>query len=182
MKALVPVLTRAGLRAVFNADRDGLQAKISHIAFGDSAYTPTGEEEALGNECARVPIAGGSWVGDFTIHMIALLDGDADFWIRECAIVLSDGTLLAIYSDPATPLGYKKDGVSSVMAFDLTLTQLPQSAVTVQAGNVDMTLFFAVEFAQLATGIIDNQRRHLAQADEIDELRRRIASLEYRTV
>lgn len=177
MKALVPVLTRAGMRAVFNASRDGLQAKVSHIAFGDSAYTPTGEETALGNERVRVPIAGGSWVGDFTIHMTALLDAGADFWIRECGIILSDGTLLAVYSNPTTPLAYKTDGVPIVMAFDLTMSQLPKSAVTVQAGNVDLTLFFAVEFARLATADIDTMTRVEQRADEIAELRRQIAAI-----
>lgn len=177
MKALVPVLTRAGMRAVFNASRDGLQAKVSHIAFGDSAYTPTGEETALGNERVRVSIAGGSWVGDFTIHMTALLDTGAGFWVRECGIILSDGTLLAVYSDPTTPLAYKTDGVPIVMAFDLTLSQIPKSAITVQAGNVDLTLFFGPEFARLAAADIDTMRHVQSQADEIAELHRQIAGI-----
>lgn len=182
MKALVPVITAAGRSAVLAASNDGLQATITHLAFGSGAYDPAGDETALENEIVRVPIAGGSRVGDFTIHMTGLLDGTEEFWVRECGLILSDGTLLAVYSDPTTPLAYKTDGVPIVMAFDLTMAALPADAVTVVAGDVTMSIFFAVEFAQLATGIIDNQRRHIAQADEIDELRRRIASLEYRTV
>lgn len=153
MIALKPVLTRAGMRAVFNADRDGLKATISHIAFGDTAYAPTGEETALKNERVRVPIAGGSWVGDYTIHMTALLDAGPSFWVRECGIVLDNGTLLAVWSDTATPLAYKTAGVPIVTAFDLTLEQLPPSSLTVQAGNVDLTLFFGSEFAAFATAI-----------------------------
>ncbi|MCM2291104.1 phage tail protein [Allorhizobium sp. BGMRC 0089] len=180
MKALVPVLTRAGMRAVFNASRDGLSARVSHLAFGDSAYTPSGEETALKSEKLRIPIAGGSWVGDFTIHMTGLLDAGPSFWIRECGMILSDGTLLAVWSDPATPLAYKTDGVPIVTAFDLTLEALPQGAVTVQAGNVDLSLFFGVEFSRLATAITDNFNRHMAQAAELAELKRQVASLNYR--
>lgn len=126
MKALVPVLTRAGMRAVFNASRDGLSAKVSHLAFGDSAYSPTGDETALKSEKVRIPIAGGSWVGGFTVHMTGLLDAGPSFWIKECGMILSDGTLLAVWSDPATPLAYKTDGVPIVTAFDLTLEALPK--------------------------------------------------------
>lgn len=171
MNALKPVLTRAGMRAVFNASSTGLKATISHIAFGDSGYSPTGDETALKNERVRVPIAGGSWVGDFTIHMTALMDAGPSFWIRECAIVLDNGTVLAVWSDANTPLAYKTDGVPIVTAFDLTLEQLPASAITVQAGNIDLTLFFGSEFAAFATAIA----RH---GLEIQSLIDRVAALE----
>lgn len=182
MIALKPVLTRAGMRAVFNADRDGLQAKISHIAFGDSAYSPTGEETALKNERVRVPIAGGSWVGDFTIHMTFLFDDGPSFWVREVGIVLTTGTLLAVWSDPTNALMYKTAGVPLMTAFDLTMEQLPASAVTVQAGDVDLTLFFAGDFARLATADTDNFNRYLALCDRIADLERQVASLHYRAL
>lgn len=171
MNALKPVLTRAGMRAVFNASSTGLKATISHIAFGDSAYAPTGDETALKNERVRVPIAGGSWVGDFTVHMTALLDAGPSFWIRECGIVLDTGTLLAVWSDASTPLAYKTAGVPLVTAFDLTLEQLPASAITVQAGDVDLTLFFGSEFAAFATAIA----RH---GIELRDLMDRVEALE----
>lgn len=171
MKALVPVLTRAGMRAVFNASHDGLSAKVSHLAFGDSAYTPTGEETALASEQVRIPIAGGNWVGDVTIHMTGLLDAAPSFWIRECGIILSDGTLLAVWSDPSTPLAYKTDGVPIVAAFDLTLEALPKDAVTVEAGDVDLTLFFGSEFANIG-------RLGLTNANSIEALRDRVEALE----
>lgn len=182
MDALTAVLTDAGLRAVFNADRDGLQATITHIAFGDEGYAPTGAEAALANERVRVPVSGGSWVADFVVHVTSLLDDGPSFWIRECGIFLSDGTMLAVWSDAARPLAYKTEGVPIVTAFDLALERLPAGSVTVQAGDIDLSLFFAAEFAQLATGIIDNQHRHINQSDDLAELRRRIASLEYRAV
>lgn len=171
MNALKPVLTRAGMRAVFNANDDGLQATISHIAFGANAYAPTGDETALASERVRVPIAGGSWVGDFTIHMTALLDDGPSFWIREVGIILSDGTLLAVWSDATTPLAYKTAGVPLIAAFDLTLEQLPASAITIQAGDIDLTLFFGSEFAAIATTLA----RH---GLELRALMDRVAALE----
>ena len=170
MTPLIPVLTRDGLRAVFRADHDGLQARISHIAFGDGGYAPTGAETALRNEHIRVPVAGGAWVGDFTIHMTALLDDGPSFWVREVGIVLSDGTLLAVWSHATTPLVYKTAGVPIVTAFDLSLEALPASAVTVAAGDIDLTLFFGAEFARLGAAVLGNAGRILAQGERVAAL------------
>ena len=164
------MLTRDGLRAVFRADHDGLQARISHIAFGDGGYAPTGAETALHNEHIRVPVAGGAWVGDFTIHMTALLDDGPSFWVREVGIVLSDGTLLAVWSHATTPLVYKTAGVPIVTAFDLSLEALPASAVTVAAGDIDLTLFFGAEFARLGAAVLGNSSRILAQSERVAAL------------
>ncbi len=171
MTALIPVITAAGLRAVFRADSEGLQARISHIAVGDLAYQPNGSETALRREKQRIPIAGGQWVGDFAIHLNALLDGVSEFWIREIGIFLDDGTLLAVWSDPDTPLAYKTTGVPILLAFDLSLQALPPNAITVTAGDIDLTLFFGSEFAQMGAAIIGNANRN-------ERLRNRVKALE----
>ncbi|MBP1862130.1 phage tail-collar fiber domain-containing protein [Rhizobium herbae] len=168
MNALIPMLTREGMRAVFRADSEGLSARVSHIAFGDQAYQPDGSETELGNERMRVPVAGGSWVGDFTIHLTALLDSGPSFWIKEVGFILTDGTMLAVWSDTDTPLAYKTAGVPIVTAFDLTLEALPASAVTVEAGDVDLTLFFGSDFAQMGAAIMGNASRLMALRDRLD--------------
>lgn len=173
MKPLVPVITRTGLRRVFRADSEGLAARISHIAVGDRAYTPDGEETSLQNERARVPIAGGDWVGDHMIHLVSLLDGESAYWIKEVGIVLDDGTLLALWSDPDTPLAYKSGSIDLMLAFDLAITQLPKAGVEIAAGDVDMTLFFAADFARVGAAVIGTQRR-------IEELRKTLAEVEVR--
>lgn len=174
MKALVPVITAAGRSAVLAASNDGLQATITHLAFGSGAYDPAGDETALENEIVRVPIAGGSRVGDFTLHMTGLLDGTEEFWVRECGIILSDGTLLAVYSDPATPLAYKTDGVPIVMAFDLTMAALPADAITVEAGDVSLSIIFSAEFAKLGTAIQDTMRHQIDDLATIRDMQRQI--------
>ncbi len=117
-----------------------------------------------------MPVAGGAWVGDFTIHMTALLDDGPSFWVREVGIVLSDGTLLAVWSHATTPLVYKTAGVPIVTAFDLSLEALPASAVTVAAGDIDLTLFFGAEFARLGAAVLGNSSRILAQGERVAAL------------
>lgn len=180
MTALVPVITNAGRAAVFAASNDGLQATISHLAFGSAAYAPTGGEAVLVSEVARIPVAAGERLGDYSIRISALLDDSPAGWIRECGIILSDGTLFAIYSNPASGLFYKSDGVPLKVVFDLIVETLPPGSLTVVAGDIDLTLSFAEAFAQLGAAITDTMRHQLSQADEIAELRRQVASLNYR--
>ncbi|MDZ7822954.1 MAG: phage tail protein [Ahrensia sp.] len=64
MQALIPKITDAGLEALQNAQFTGVDAAISHIAFGNAnqvlnGYTPSQYQTALVNEIARVPVAGG---------------------------------------------------------------------------------------------------------------------------
>lgn len=181
MIPLVPVITAAGRTAVLAAHNTGLQATITHLAFGTGAYDPTGNETALHAEVVRVPITGGKRVGAFTIQLSALLDGVAEFWIKECGVILSDGTLLAVFSHPTTPMAFKTNGVPIVMAFSLTMAALPASAITVDAGDVDLSITFAEELAKLAMVDTDTMRHQLVMADQIVELQRQVASLNYRS-
>ena len=64
MTALVPTLTLAGLNAVFNAQGDGLQARITHIVLGDQGRTPSPSHTSLGNQRRRIPIADGEKTAD----------------------------------------------------------------------------------------------------------------------
>lgn len=173
------MLTRAGMRAVFRADNEGLQARITHMAFGDKSYTPTGAETRLQRERVRVPVAGGSWVGDFMIHITALLDaGMPVFRIWEVGVFLEDGTLLAVWSDTDAPLAERSQYAPIAFAFDLELIQLPKDAITVKPGDLDLNLFFGEEFSKLAAGIAGNSLRYVLLKDRVVELEKLPARLE----
>ena len=118
MSALAMTLTRAGLRAAFNAHNNGLEAKISHLALGDAdnaiqdpnaaGYAPDDNQTQLHNERMRVAIGGGERVADYQIHVSALFEQGPEFPIWEAGVFLEDGTLLGIWSDLETPMGYYK--------------------------------------------------------------------------
>nr|WP_319513690.1 phage tail protein [uncultured Cohaesibacter sp.] len=170
MSAISPTLTRAGLRAVFNASNDGLTAQITHIALGSSQYTPTGAETTLKNEQARIEVAGGRYVDDYSIEVSALLDTDTGFTVAEVGLVLEDGTLLAVWSDPDTPLAAYTVGVPIALACFLAISQLPTEVLSF-SGDPDLNLFFGSEFAQLV-------RAHASMALLWTESEARISALE----
>lgn len=176
MTAINPTLTVAGLRAVFAADNDGVSAKITHIALGSSKYTPTGSETALKSEKARIEIVGGRYVDDYCIEVSALLDTATGFTVAEVGLILEDGTLLAVWSDPDTPLAAYTVGVPIALACFLVISQLPTDVLSF-SGDPDLNLFFGSEFAQIGTALIDTMRRQAMLLNEQAALKAEVARL-----
>ena len=160
--ALKPKLTSAGLAAVFNAQANGVEARISHLAFGDgggNGYLPTGNETGLANEITRLPVGGGERVGPQQIQVQALLNDPQipDFWIHELGIFLEDGTLLAIWSKPDTPLAYKTALTNLAVAFDLYISDVPADSLNVTVSGPGVNILFAREAVSFADAIMSLQ-------------------------
>lgn len=167
---LLPVFTTAGISALFSAQQAGLSASIAHIALGDAGYAVSDADgkplaaiqaaTTLVSERARIPVAGGDLVGDHQLHVTAIEDGDTEYWVKELAFILADGTVLAIWSDPDTTLAWKAAGIDLDLAFDLSLEAVPAGAVTVQGAGT-LNLHLAGQLAEMATITIAHQRRFL---------------------
>ena len=165
MTPLIPKITDAGLRAIINAQADGLEARISHIALGDgngAGYAPTGNETALRNERVRVPIGGGERIAPHELRVEAIVDDGPSFWVREVGFVLEDGTLFALWSDEQTPLAYKTAGVPLAIAYYLALQGVPPDSVSVTLSGPTVNLTVDGPIIALATSIIALQRRAVA--------------------
>ena len=161
MSAIHPVITDAGLAAVFAAQNDGLAATISHMAIGDAAYTPIASRTTLGHERMRVPVHSARRADSNQIHLESVFDGSDAFWIREVGFFLEDGTLLAIWSDPTQALGYKSVDVAFLLALDLTLAALPPDSVTVQSSGPDVNLYIADHLAVITATLAGQAADHL---------------------
>ena len=186
MAALQPVITEAGLNAVWTTQNTGMQAEISHVVLGNGTWTaeeadPTtgilADITALRAEQTRVQIAGGKRVDPHTIHVASIVDDDTEFWVSELGFVLSDGTLFAVAVFPARPLAYKAMDVPLLLGLDLSLVALPADSVTVIAGAPDINLSMAREMAALATADIDNMRRILGLSLKVSELENMVLRL-----
>jgi len=147
---LTPVITDAGLQAAFNANNTGIAAEITHIALGDNGYAPTTGQVSLQHEVVRIPIADGSPVVATQIHLTALASGALQFWVKEVGFYLADGTLFAVWSDPAQTLAYKAANVDLLLAFDLSIAAIPAGSITVQGTGQNLSLYYADELAHMA--------------------------------
>lgn len=157
MSVIIPVMTDAGLAACFRADKMGLDIKIASIAVGDAAYKPDRTQLALKNERARRIITGGKKAGPTQISVNTLLDSNEDFWIREVGFISDTGILIAVWSDPDTPLAFNKAGQKHLLSYDLALSAVPANSINIIAMEAPINLTLATEFSQLATAIVRTQ-------------------------
>lgn len=129
---ITPLFTDAGLAAVTAASTGGLKANITHLAFGDVGHTPVSSVTALSHEVVRVPVDTYQNPEGGSLHLVSVL-GDAvqEFIIREVGVILDDGTLLAIWSDPAVPASTKVANTDLTFTFAITLAGLPADSVNV---------------------------------------------------
>lgn len=158
---LKPTITTAGLQAVFNADSNGLDAKVTAIALGDSGYMPSQNQTALSSEKSRIGIASGRMATPTQAHMTVIDDSDKTFWVKEVGFFLEDGTLFAVYSDPSKVLAYKSPDVDLILAFDLAVTGVPSGAITIVDQGLDLNILIAPELAKMGTAQINSNYRFL---------------------
>lgn len=166
--ALKPLITKAGLAAIWNATSTGVQAEIAYIGLGSQGYTPTVDQKALRAQVVKYPISGGEKLSSSLIHITALADDDKAFWVREVGIYLADGTLFAVWSSPDTPLTYKSAGTELLMAYDLSLEALPADSVTIVSTAAGLNLTMAEPLAAQATALLAEMLRGTKQQDQID--------------
>jgi hypothetical protein len=161
--------TRAGLEAILNERNQGLKARITHIALGSGAYTPTGNETTLLNEQQRNEIADYQTVGE-QLHLAAVFSDDDEYDIREAGIFLEDGTLLAITSHSVKRIGWKAAGDSHIQKLILLLSLLPIDSVTIDTGIDNLNLLIVDEMAAISTALANLQLEQLRQADKIKHM------------
>ena len=155
-------ITRAGMRALFNATQTGVDLKLSHIAIGTgqgSGYVPTGNEGALRTEFLRQAIGGGEYLTDYEILVQALLDGPSTGWVHEVGVFDEAGVMFALWSEPNAPLAFKSVNVPVIIALTLAVSEIPPNSLTIISGGPSVNIFIAGPFAQLSAEIIRLQRR-----------------------
>lgn len=174
--ALTLQFTDLGLAACLDAKSQGLRAKITHMAFGSAAYTPSKVQTQLSSEQERVEIR--DWQDlEKELRMAALFDGELEYAIREIGIYLEDGTLLGVYSAPNKTLGYRTPAVKVVQWFTLNVEALPTDSVTVIVGAENLNLILDKEFIAdgvsyllAATAVIKNAHWNLQLSERIRKM------------
>lgn len=165
---LQPVITQAGLAAIFRATNDGLAAQITHVVLGSTGYTPVQTQTALRSKKGTYPISDGQKLSSTQIHLTAVADDAAEFWVREVGFLLSDGTLLAVWSDPSQALAYKSPNAQLLLAYDLSLAALPANSVTINSTGAGLNLTLSEQLAALAKASIAGMVRGVQYQDALD--------------
>lgn len=180
--ALKPLITKAGLAAIWNATSTGVKAEIAYIGLGSQGYTPTVDQKALRAEVVKYPISGGEKLSSSLIHLTALADDDKAFWVREVGIYFADGTLFAVWSSADTPLTYKAAGTELLMAYDLSLEALPADSVTIVSTATGLNLTLAAPLAAQASAVLAEMLRGTKRQDQLDAQAKQLRSAEQQQV
>lgn len=167
--ALQPVITKAGLSAIWRQDNTGVAAQITHVVVGTAGYTPVNTQTALRAQVAKFPISDGRKLSTTLLHVTALADGPLAIWVREIGFLLSDGTLLAVWSSAGDPLAFKPADADLLLAYDLSLTALPPDSVTITSTGAGLNLTLSEELAALASVQIAEMLRGVKQQDVLDD-------------
>nr|WP_312623662.1 phage tail protein [Pseudomonas juntendi] len=166
--ALKPLITKAGLAAIWNATSTGLQAEIAYIGLGDQGFTPTVDQTTLRGLVAQYPVAGGEKLSSSLIHLTALADDGKAFWVRSVGFYLSDGTLFAVWSSTGDPLTFKPAAGDLLLAYDLSLEALPADSVTIVSTATGLNLTLAGPLAAQASVLVAEMMRGVQRQDQLD--------------
>ncbi|MEC4090563.1 phage tail protein [Pseudoalteromonas rubra] len=169
---LQPVITSAGLSALFRAQQDGFKAKISKVGLGSGSYQPHEGITRLQDEKYKLDLASAKTLADgkqlhLTVRDAEPIAGEG-FFVNEIGFYTEeevDGqiqhVLFAVYSSPTESIAYKSNDVELLLAFDLTLTGVPSDSITVIDQGVEFNILVAPELAKMGKAQIGNMHRHL---------------------
>jgi hypothetical protein len=125
------ILTNAGKAAIVAANNTGTNpVTINRVGVGSASWTPTAAATALNTEIKKITAIGGAAVANDTIHVTASDTSSDVYTVREIGLFLTDGTLLAVYSQSAAIITKGAETVALIAA-DLVITGLPAGSVTV---------------------------------------------------
>lgn len=158
-RVLTAKLTRAGMRALFNATNTGMRLDLSHIAVGTSGYVPAGTETALVTEVSRAAIGGGDYLSDFEIMVSGLFTDATAGWVNEIGVFTSTGVLFALWSEVGAPVVYKTANVPLALGLTLAVGDVPPGSLNIIVGAPSVNITIAGPFSTLAAELIRLQRR-----------------------
>ncbi|ROS05674.1 tail-collar fiber protein [Sinobacterium caligoides] len=157
-----PLITKAGITAMINAQENGFKVKITHVGVGDGVpggYKALDTQASLKSELHRVEVSGGELIGSKhnQLHITAIVNERSgnppnhNYDIYEVGFYLSDGTLFAIYASEQDKIAQKVLGTDFLLAFDITLSGVSADAVVID-GDSNLALPLPVARDNLLLG------------------------------
>ena len=154
---LIPKLTKQGLKALFDAQQKQIKVKITHIAFGEGAYKPTGFETSLKDEKVRVPVLSAQIRPDLgMIDFSTIIPRDSEqFWVREIGFFDENGTLIFIWSDTDIIIGQKTQFTTLLEGLRVYITEADIGLIEVVEAQPDIKLLYFEEFLSTANAVVN---------------------------
>jgi len=133
--ALILTITQAGRVALVNAQNTGTApVVIAQAGLSAQAFTPDTGMTALPGEHRRLATMSGDVTADDTIHLIIRDEGTDVFTVRSVGLYLGDGTLFAVYSQPAVLLEKSAQAIM-LLAVEVRFEDIAATSLTFGNAN-----------------------------------------------
>lgn len=128
-------ITPAGFAAIVNAEHTGTApVKLSHVGLTAQHFDVATVGATVPGEAKRLTTFGGQAVASDTLHLNVRDDTADAYTLRGFGLYLQDGTLFAVYSQPA-PIMEKAAAATMLLATDIRFAKV--SATSIEVGDID---------------------------------------------
>ncbi|UQY87968.1 hypothetical protein LQE85_01645 [Stenotrophomonas rhizophila] len=128
-------ITPAGFAAIINAEHTGTApVKLTHVGLTPQHFDVATVAATLPGESKRLTTFGGQAVSGDTLHLNVRDDTADAYTLRGFGLYLQDGTLFAVYSQPA-PIMEKAAAATMLLATDIRFAKV--NATSIEVGDID---------------------------------------------
>ncbi len=128
-------ITSAGFAAIVNAEHSGTApVKLTQVGLTAQHFDVATVGASVPGEAKRLTTFGGQAVAADTLHLNVRDDTADAYTLRGFGLYLQDGTLFAVYSQPA-PIMEKASAAVMLLATDIRFAKV--NATSIEVGNID---------------------------------------------
>lgn len=128
-------ITPAGFAAIVNAEHTGTApVKLTHVGLTPQHFDVATVAATVPGEAKRLTTFGGQAVSADTLHLNVRDDTADAYTLRGFGLYLQDGTLFAVYSQPA-PIMEKAAAATMLLATDIRFAKV--NASSIEVGDID---------------------------------------------
>lgn len=128
-------ITPSGFAAIVNAEHTGTApVKLTHVGLTPQHFDVATVAATLPGEAKRLTTFGGQAVSADTLHLNVRDDTADAYTLRGFGLYLQDGTLFAVYSQPA-PIMEKAAAATMLLATDIRFAKV--NATSIEVGDID---------------------------------------------
>lgn len=128
-------ITSAGFAAIVDAEHSGTApVKLTHVGLTAQHFDVATVGATVPGEAKRLTTFGGQAVAADTLHLNVRDDTADAYTLRGFGLYLQDGTLFAVYSQPA-PIMEKASAAVMLLATDIRFAKV--NATSIEVGDID---------------------------------------------
>ncbi|WP_027858386.1 hypothetical protein [Marinobacterium jannaschii] len=172
----VVTYTKAALVEALSKKHQGLKLEITHISYGDQAFTPSDSLVSIPGQREKEPIASFEDISATQLRMGAVFGSTAEYPVY--GVGFWSGDLLVATFSTGELLTYKSQHSQVVQKYTVDISPMPTGSVTVAVGVENLNLMMAEEFMRSTIAMVRMATVQTKAAHKQMQLSERLRKLE----